>query len=73
MKTFLTALAFAAVTVPGAAHAAEGAMEKCCCCEKMKQEGKTCCDEVQSGKEGEHAGHGDHSGHDMPAPQAPGH
>lgn len=61
MKTLLATLAFALVSLPGAAYAADGGSEKCCCCDKMKHEGKDCCDEkAPSAPEGDHAGHGEH-------------
>ena len=70
MKTLLAALAIS-LALPAAAHAADNAMDKCCCCETMKHDGKDCCDEKTAEKKGEHAGHEGHAGHEMPAPQAP--
>ena len=72
MKILLASLAFA-IALPGAANAAEGAMEKCCCCccDKMKHEGKDCCDEKQAETAGEPTSHEHHASHEMPAPQAP--
>jgi hypothetical protein len=66
MKTLLAALTFAAVALPGAAYAADGEMEKCCC-EKMKHEGKDCCeDKAPAAPEADHPAHGEH----QPAPAA---
>ena len=58
MKTLFAPLALAALALPGAAFAAEGEMEKCCC-EKMKQEGRECCAKDDADHGEDHAGHGE--------------
>ena len=68
MKSLLACLAFAAVTLPSPAFAADE-MKKCCCCEEMKK--ADCCDEHGATKKDVHAGHGDHAGHGTPAPEKP--
>ena len=60
MKILFASLALATATVSGAAHAADGAMEKCCCCEKMKREGKSCCGEEAEAPKENHSGHCEH-------------
>jgi len=62
MKILFASLALATIAVPGAAFAAEGEMEKCCCCDKMKHDGKDCCEEKGApAPDGHEAGHGDHN------------
>ena len=66
MKTLLATLAFAVLSLPAAAYAADGEPEKCCCCDKMKHEGKDCCDEKAHGAPADdHAGQ---AGHPAQAP-----
>lgn len=62
MKSLIASIALAAVALPGAAFAAEGEKQKCCC-EKMKQEGHDCCDKEGAHKGDEHSGHGEHGQH----------
>ncbi len=59
MKSLLASLALVAAALPGAAFAAEGEAMKCCCCEKMKQEGQGCCAKDGAKEEGDHSGHGE--------------
>ena len=68
MKSLFASIVLAAVAIPGAAFAADE-MKKCCCCEEMKK--ADCCDEHAADKGSEHAGHGEHAGHEAPAPEAP--
>jgi hypothetical protein len=68
MKSLFASIAMAAVVLPGAAIAADE-MKKCCCCEEMKK--ADCCDERSANKKDEHAGHGEHTGHEAPAAEKP--
>ena len=63
MKKLLAPIALAAIALPGAAFAAEDAMEKCCC-EKMKEEGKDCCPKDAAHDESAHGDHADPAQHD---------
>jgi len=69
MRKYLIA-GLALLTVSGTAFAADAAdpKEKCCCCEKMKEDGKSCC---PGEAEGDHKGHDMHGMHEMPTPPAP--
>lgn len=67
MKSLLGSIALAVAVMPGAAFAADAM--KCCCCEEMKK--ADCCDKHGAGKPDEHAGHGEHAGHQAAAPEAP--
>ncbi len=71
MKSLFAALALASFVLPGAAFAADGDMEKCCCCKKMKHEGADCCDKDKKVDEAgapDHSDHAGHAGHETDAP-----
>ena len=68
MRILFATFALAVVALPSAAFAADGEMEKCCCCEKMKHEGADCCDKDSKGDAPDH---GDHAQQADPQPDAP--
>jgi hypothetical protein len=60
MRSLLAAAVLVGIALPGAAYAADEAMEKCCC-ETVKHEGKDCCPEKETpAPQGDHAAHGEH-------------